>query len=168
MRDDQIIEDLLAREGPGVPPYLVPGDQGGRTAWGVSERAHPLLWVNGPPTRAQARVLYVTQYVAPFDIFAQEGLDDRIRVAVIDDAVLSGVPAAVKRLQHVLGVPMDGVIGPMTLTALHQWYPGQLIQAYVKERAIRITRLVQRMPAEDLPFLTGWITRILDFLPEPA
>jgi lysozyme family protein len=157
---DQILDGILDREGEGKPPYLVPGDAGGRTAWGISERSHPEAWQSGPPSRAQARDIYTKQYVYPFYQIPYEAL----KMALIDDAVLSGISAAIKRLQIVLGVVPDGIIGIQTIAAIQRWSPTPLVKAYVVERAIRLTRLVQRRPS-DLPFLTGWITRILSFLP---
>jgi lysozyme family protein len=111
MTDTAIIDGILDREQQGTPPYLAPGDAGGRTSWGISERAHPEAWRYGVPTRADARAIYATQYVRPFDRLTTAGADDRLRVAVIDDAVMSGVDAATKRLQVVLGVVPDGIEG---------------------------------------------------------
>ena len=165
MTIDEILDDLLVREGPGVPPtYQSKNDAGGRTSWGISERAHPEAWQTGPPTYLHARALLEQQYAAPFRILNTVGLDDRLRAALIDDAVMSGVDAAIKRWQFVLGVAMDGVIGPLTLRRAEILNQGDLLKRYVVERAIRITRLVQRRPA-DLTNLTGWIVRILSFLP---
>ena len=162
---DDILDDILAREGEGVFPYLAPGDAGGRTSWGISERAHPDLWQPGPPTRAQARVRYTLQYVAPFDSLVAHGIYDPLRVALIDDAVLSGEDAARKRLQWVLNVKRDGLFGPKTFAAIRARAGRELLQAYVVERACRLARLVQRRPT-DLPSLHGWIRRALTFLPE--
>lgn len=161
MTTDDIINDILEREQEGTPPYLVPGDAGGRTSWGISEVHHPEAWVNGPPTRLQAFAIYEAEYVAPF---AALDVDDMLRATLVDDAVLSGVSAAIKRLQAVLGIDMDGVIGAVTkrLAALQD--PDILLTRYTCERVIRLTRLVQKRTS-DLPFLTGWVSRALLFLP---
>jgi len=160
-----IIDGLLEREGEGTPPYHHPHDQGGRTSWGISERAHPDAWQPGPPTKDEAREIYWREYVAPFNALATYGADDRIRVVLVDDAVLSGLSAAIKRMQVVLGgLRIDGIFGPLTTAAVLAADPDDLLKRFTVERAIRITRLVQRRPS-DLVFLTGWITRILRFLP---
>lgn len=157
---DLILDGVLLREGPGKPPYLTTHDAGGRTAWGIAERWHPEAWRNGPPTYVEARAIYEREYVAPFRALRP----GPIAAALIDDAVLSGgAIVAIKRLQHVLGVPKDGIIGPVTLGALTHRDERAVLTQYTVERAIRITRLVQRRPA-DLVNLTGWITRILGFL----
>lgn len=159
---DQIIDGILGREGEGQPPYLQPDDAGGRTSWGVAERSHPEAWHPGPPTREQARVIYFEQYVKPFDLIT----DDALRVALIDDGVLSGVQTAIKRLQHVLGVAINGVLGVQTLSALAWGHPTALLQRYVVERTIRLARQVQHDPEHKLIDLVGWVTRSLSFLPE--
>lgn len=160
---DEIINGILEREKEGTPPdYLAPGDAGGRTTWGISERAHPEAWRNGPPTKQEARMIYYTDYVSPWVLL--RGINEPLTIACIDDGVMSGVETAVKRLQYVLGVPMDGKLGPVTLRAVQGQQPAELLKRYVVERAVRITRLVQRRPS-DLVNLTGWITRILSFLP---
>jgi len=165
---DQIVDAILEREGPGTPPdYLDPHDRGGRSHWGLSEKAHPEEWTNGPPTKARARVVMWESYVTPFKILENAGIDDRLRVALIDDAVLSGVTTAKKRLQWVLGVERDGIIGAQTLTAIDGWAEGALLQAYVKERAIRLARIVEH-DHEQARFIVGWISRALLFLPEAA
>lgn len=161
MTTNDIIDGILDREKEGTPPYLAPNDAGGRTTWGISEKAHPELWKNGHiPSKDEARLVYYRQYVAPMN-----WIDDMpLRVALVDDGVLSGVDAAIKRFQWVLGVPLDGVIGPVTLAAVKKFESRDLLKKYVVERAVRITRLVERRPS-DLTNLTGWIVRILSFLP---
>ena len=168
MNVNKILDDLLIREGPGDPAkgYLSKNDAGGRTNWGISERAHPEEWIHGPPTKERARQVFLTEYVQPFFGLASV-ISDRLIDALIDDGVMRGVDAAIKRFQWVLGVPPDGDIGPITIAAAKA-YPGNgntLLQRYVVERVIRITRLVQQRPT-DLTNLTGWVDRILKFLPE--
>jgi len=163
---DEILEGVLEREGPGVPPeYVDRDDKGGRTAWGISERAHPAAWRSGPPSREDAKAIYLRKYVAPFTPLGNIGMDERVRVALIDDAVHSGVETAIRALQRVLEVEEDGIIGPQTIAAAikangdGQWLLTRLVQA----RAHRLTRLVQRDPSQ-LRFLTGWIDRALGML----
>lgn len=163
MTPDQIVDGLLDREGEGKPPYLEKDDAGGRTSWGISERAHPEAWVNGPPSRDQAKAIYFAIYIKPFSSIGF--YNPSLMVVLVDDAVMSGVDAAIKRLQAVLKVKIDGELGYLTIQALRLWTTQNLVQAFVVERVIRITRLVERRPS-DLTNLTGWVTRILTFLPK--
>lgn len=161
---DSIIDDILEREGQGTPPYLDRNDKGYRTSWGISAKAHPDAWRPGPPTKAQARAIYQREYVKPFDALF-DVTSGGVLAALIDDAVLSGVQTAIKRLQAVLRVTIDGVIGPQTIAAVERIPPNRLQQRLVVNRAIRIARLVQS-DVSTLSFLTGWITRVLSLLPE--
>lgn len=161
---DSIIDDILEREGQGTPPYLDKHDKGGRTSYGISAKAHPDAWRPGPPTKAQARAIYQREYVKPFRALF-DVTSGGVLAALIDDAVLSGVTTAIKRLQAVLRVTIDGVIGPQTIAAVEKVPPNRLQQRVVVNRAIRIARLVQS-DVSTLSFLTGWITRVLSLLPE--
>ena len=158
---EDILDGILVREGPGTPPYLDPHDRGGRTAYGISERAHPEAWLAGPPTRDAARAIYRTSYLAPF---AALEVDPRVREALIDDAVVSGVAAAVTTLQRVLRVEPDGVIGPVTIAAAKGALDGDwLVLRVVEARVLRLARIVERDQTQ-ARFLVGWITRALALL----
>lgn len=162
MTTDALIDGVLDREGPGVPPeYLDSADKGGRTAWGISEHAHPEAWQPGPPTRDEARAIYLRAYVGPFDVLGL--IDDRVRVALVDDAVLSGVGTAIRTLQGVLGVDVDGVIGPKTVAAVHRLGGDWMLTRLVQQRAHRLARIVQVDPTQ-LRFLVGWIDRCTSLL----
>ncbi len=164
MNTTQVLDGILEREGPGHPPtYLAVNDKGGRTAWGISERAHPKAWQPGPPTKAQAREILVNLYIPPFQPL-RGYLEDEIFAALLDDAVLSGVAAAMKRFQWVLGMDMDGIAGPKMIEAVRVQNGPRLQRRYVVERAIRICRLVAADPTQTTN-LVGWMTRILGFLP---
>lgn len=164
MTNDELLEGIIQREG-GDTITNDPSDRGGRTRYGVSERAHPELWKKGPPTLEQAKALYNRLYVAPFAPLVHVGIDERVRVALIDEAVHSGPKIAIKNLQQVLGIPADGVIGPQTIGAVikangdGQW----LLTRLVQNRAKRLARIVEQDYTQ-ARFITGWIVRALSML----
>lgn len=162
---DDIIEAVLQREKQGEPPYLAKNDAGGRTSWGIAERFHPDAWKNGPPSKEDARRILTMEYAGPFLPLRAAGLSDDVLDCAVDDAVLSGVASAMKRLQWTLGVTPDGVLGPQTLAAVRQWNQRALLQRLVVERVTRLCRLVQARPS-DLTNIVGWVVRALAFLPE--
>ena len=161
MTDIDLINGILDRESQGKPPYLAPGDRGGRTSWGISERAHPELWQPGPPTRQQAYDCYQTVYVAPFAFVTTCAVDDRLRVSLIDFAVQSGVATVIKALQRVLDVTDDGDAGQETQTAL--------IHAASRARHVNNEVLTERMVidavavASNHAFAYNWMERVALF-----
>ena len=86
-----------------------------------------------------------------------------LRTQVIDSAVLSGPLIASKDLQRVLGVTVDGIIGPKTLAAITRDGAAVVAQRMVVERSLRLARHVQQHP-DQLVFLVGWLSRALSFL----
>jgi lysozyme family protein len=162
MTVDEILDAVIAREG-GAIITEDPADRGGRTRYGISERAHPEAWVHGPPTLTDAKAIYARQYVAPFAELVDIGIDERIRVALIDDAVLSGVRAAIQTLQLAVGVEPDGVLGPKTIAAAHGEDGQYVLVRLVQRRAHRLARIVEHAPSQ-AKFLVGWIDRCLSML----
>lgn len=111
MSPDQIIDGILDREGENGPDYLDAHDKGGRTSWGISERAHPEAWIDGPPSREAAAAIYRRIYVAPWEWVTYPPLRNQL----IDCTVLHGQHRTAKLLQLVLGnVAVDGRLGPQT------------------------------------------------------
>ncbi len=159
MTVDQIIEGILDREGEGRPPYTKPGDRGGRTSWGISERAHPAAWRNGPPTREDARAIYSAEYIAPLLWIPYEPL----LVQVIDFAVNSGLPRAVYWLQRTLGIGADGKLGPATERAVRSADARLVNNALVAARLLLIDQLTDH-EKDQLKFEEGWESRALKFL----
>ncbi len=163
MTPNDIIEGILEREGEQKPPYLVEGDKGGRTNWGISERAYPEYWKDGHvPDKEDARQIYWHEYVTPWNSLI--GINEPLRICCIDDSVMSGVETAKKQLQEVLGVLVDGIIGTETINAVLAISGKKLVKNYTVARTIRLARLVQKRPT-DLKFLVGWLNRTLSFLP---
>ena len=148
---------ILDREGGFVDN---PADRGGPTAWGISKKWNPEAWANGPPTKEQAAQIYQDRYIDQpgFSKIGHGGLRDFL----VDYGVNSGPAVAVQKLQRVLGVPVDGKLGPETLVALSHRQPDTLLNQLVDERLKTLVRLVQSKPNQ-LQFLYGWVTRVLSF-----
>ncbi len=161
---DAILDGILEREKQGTPPYLDPNDAGGRTSWGISERAHPEAWQPGPPTREIARAIYTMRYVAPFDFVRLAGYDDRLRAQLIDFAVNSGAAEAVLCLHRVLDLTAsaDGLSLPPTIGRDRHVHNELVAERFVFEH-----RLTQTRPA-DRRFEDGWDTRVASFYWAPG
>jgi lysozyme family protein len=156
----KIIDEILKAEG-GNKMTNDPSDAGGRTQYGISERANPNAWKDGQVTEEEARAIYYKRYISGpgFDKIN----DPRVQHFLCDFAVHSGPGIAIKYLQRIVGVDDDGVMGPRTLEAANACEPRHLVNRLVAERMKMIARLVQKSPSQ-LKYLGGWTNRIMGFL----
>jgi lysozyme family protein len=160
----QIIESIIKAETGGDPNggYTNdPRDTGGRTIWGISERANRDLWKDGPPSRDAAVIRYYERYVKSpgFDKIS----DPKLQAQLVDFGVTSGPALAIQKLQICVGAEPDGVLGPKTLAAVQAEHPTHLNNQLARERIKMIGRLVQKNPSQSR-FVSGWLNRALDFL----
>lgn len=117
-------------------------DPGGETKWGISKRAYPHLDIPSL-TVDDAVSIYVVDYLLPLQAHKY---GPALAYQMLDYAINSGVKGAIRGLQRMLGVTVDGVIGPVTLAEL-----------VATEK--RDTHHAARLIAERLDYLTsikGW------------
>lgn len=138
-----------------------PADAGGRTQYGISEKSNPQAWADGVVTEDEARAIYMQKYVVGpgFDRI----VDPRLQAQLIDYGVTSGPAIAIARVQAIVGVQQDGILGPASLAAINASDARVTNNALVKARIMMIARLVQKTPSQ-LTFLGGWCDRALQFL----
>jgi lysozyme family protein len=154
----KIIEGILQREDGFVND---PADKGGRTDMGISEAANSAAWADGKVTKDEAYAIYTAKYVKfpRLDTIPDESL----RIQLIDFGVVSGPLVAIMKLQAILKVTEDGVVGPETLGALakadSKWVNNELVKA----RVMMIGKILQKHP-DQLRFALGWLSRALEFL----
>lgn len=155
-----VIDDILQREGGGKVTND-PNDKGGRTQWGIAERSNPEAWRDGKVTEQEAREIYERKYViAPgFNKIK----DDHLREQLIDFGVNSGPGMAIMKLQNVLQVFPDGIIGPETLRAIDMVDPVKLNNKLMCERIKMIGRIVSKNHSQAV-FISGWLNRAVEFL----
>src|SRR5690554_3967496 len=131
----QIQNWILASEGGYVDH---PSDPGGATNLGITHRT--LAAWRGKPvtkqdvrnlTRAEALEIYKAQY---WRTSGADRMPAGLDYAVFDYAVNSGPARAVKDLQRVLGVGVDGVVGAQTLAAIAARKAADLIRALCDRR----------------------------------
>lgn len=153
-----VIDNIIKREGGFVHD---PADAGGRTQFGISERSNPEAWADGKVTEDEAREIYINKYVKGpgFDKIA----DKQLQAQLIDLGVNSGPAIAVMRLQEILQVTVDGILGPETLGALVKLHPEDVNTHLVIARVKMIGKIVSKNPSQ-LKFLSGWLDRALQFL----
>jgi lysozyme family protein len=152
------IDGVIKREGGLANDPL---DKGGATFEGISQKANPEAWKNGPPTDAQVRAIYEAKYIKwpGFDKIT----DPQLQVQLIDFGINSGVQIAIQKLQEILGVKVDGQLGPMTLAALTTKDPKSINNQLVIARIKLIGRIVSKNPTQ-VRFVNSWLDRALQFL----
>lgn len=102
-------------------------------------------------TKCQARQLY-------YDMFWREIRAEEVpqvfSLAMFDYAVNSSPYKAILRLQQVLRIKVDGIIGPKTMAAIYGCDREEMIDRYL---AIRFTKWAKDRQFEDCGF--GWFCR---------
>lgn len=107
-----------------------PHDTGGETKYGISKKAYPNIDIKNLSLE-QARTIYHRDYWQRCNC---EFLPDALSVAVFDYAVNSGVKRAIKDLQAVLGVAVDGIIGNQTIGAANRIPQRKVLSEYLDKR----------------------------------
>lgn len=116
----------------GQPYHVTPGDPGGATAWGVTQRTydawrdtHGLQHVSvANMSQSECALLYRAAYWQPV---RGDDLPLGVGLAVFDFGVTAGPRTSAKILQNCVGVEADGVIGQHTLQETACWSPAGLV-----------------------------------------
>ncbi len=167
MTAGEIIEEILRREG-GYSDRIQ--DRGGPTNFGITA-ATLGAWrkMGRPASRAEVRALQIDE---ARDIYRQQYIsaprldrvaDERLRALLVDFGVHSGPVRAVKALQRAVDVPIDGVLGSVTLAALHARDAGVVYRDVLRERGELMAAILQRDKAQ-LIFAAGWLRRLMEFV----
>lgn len=69
---------------------------------------------------------------------------------------------AIKAVQRLVGVPIDGVMGPMTIAAINAADPVKLYNALKEDRRQLYEALIARDPSQEV-FRSGWMARLARF-----
>jgi lysozyme family protein len=173
MEIDQIISGILKTEG--WPEYTNnPNDRGGPTKGGItlatlqdyrkdySLTADDVLSLEEDEAREIYRRAYVSRpgFGKIKDSFLMEN--------VIDAGVLHGTGWAARRLQEVVKVKVDSVVGPITLNAVNMYYNHKALNLrFTARRAKRVAKIVSRNPSQ-LVWLDGWMNRTVKFILKEA
>ncbi len=127
------VEEVLRSEGGLVDD---PRDPGGLTNYGISKRAYPSLDI-AKLTRDDAIAIYHRDYWLAAKC---DQLPPALGVVVFDAAVNQGVSRAIQMLQSAIGVTVDGVIGPQTISRA-KLAPKTALVAFTTERILHYAGL---------------------------
>jgi lysozyme family protein len=127
-----------------------PDDPGGKTRWGVSQRAYPAEDIEHM-TEARAKELFARDYWTPCRC---DQLPERVAIAVADAAFNQGARTAVVLLQEALRVEPDGLIGTKTLAAAKARPEAEVVNEFLSRRLLRYADGKAK-------YRRGWFLRVL-------
>ena len=132
-----------------------PKDRGGKTKYGISQRAYPHLDIESL-TCDQAQGIYFRDY---WKAARCHELPSGLSHIVFDAAVNHGAFRAQQMLQELVGAKPDGIIGPATLSAVASFNSQHLIARYGVRRS-RLYGRICRNNSEQFRFYEGWLNRL--------
>ena len=156
MTFDEAFDALLKHEG-GYSDHAA--DPGGKTRFGVTEAVARRRGYQGhmkdyPLT--EAKKVYRESY---WDTLRLDTVRPELRFDLFDAAVNSGVAQTVRWMQRILGVTVDGALGPRTLSALANADAAKFLAKFNGQRLFFMTSL-NTWPS----FGRGWARRIAENL----
>lgn len=136
----------------------VSGDAGGLTKWGIDQRSHPEVDIEGL-SKEEAADIYREEY---WEANKCQDMPWPVSFAHFDNCVNMGATQAAKLLQRVIGTLDDGKIGPATRLALSvacrvRGAKTVALQVVNKKREF-YKSLVEQKPAL-AKFKDGWLNR---------
>lgn len=160
---NQAIGPLLNREG-NDKLTDIPGDFGGLTKYGISQKAYPALDIRNL-TKEIASIIYKRDY---WDSIGGDDINSQpIAEAIFDAAVNHGVGRAVILAQQALmNVTVDGIMGPKTLAAINERIISQasLFLAMLLFKRLRFYSDIVTKDKTQIKFLHGWLNRALELV----
>ena len=126
-----------------------PEDPGGLTRWGISQKAYPLEDIRNL-SEARARFLFRRDY---WNACQCDQFPEAVAIALADAAFNQGAGTAIRLLQTAVGVPADGVLGPVTRAAVAR-QPAIALQDFLSHRLVRYAKGSET-------YRRGWFLRVL-------
>lgn len=136
-----------------------PADAGGLIRWGISQKNHPDVDVRNL-TKEQAIAIYQSEY---WNVCKCGDMPPALAFVMFDMAVNQGVGVAVRDLQKLLGVKVDGIIGPETLGSINI-----LSHIGVKSLVMNLTteRIYRYAALGKIGYMRGWAKRAIECMSE--
>lgn len=146
----------------GQGPHVTPKDPGGATSWGMTYGTWK-AWqaIHGQPADLTifmhaTRESFLPIFQAWFwNAMQADNLPIGVSLSVFDDAIVAGAHSAAVRLQAVVQVRQDGMVGPLTINACRKMPAGATIAGLAAARH----RYYDNLPNAPT-FARGWDHRI--------
>lgn len=149
-----------------------PDDMGGETVYGITRKGFPKLKVwasldklNGIVAKRGYKIpqdemeeierVYYTNFYKKANIGAFD--DEALAMQVFDWSINSGVSRAVKTLQTIMHITVDGVCGKQTVTTANVRHTKSVREDYRKARIAFYQNISTK--GNNKKFLKGWIKR---------
>jgi len=162
------VERLLEREGGFVDH---PADRGGPTNMGITLETLS-SWRGRPVSvkelksleRREAVAIYHVEYWSAPRFYCLEGnVPVLVLDLLLDMSVHHGPATTVKMLQRVVGVEVDGLLGPVTAEATMRRNSGMLLAGLVDERLELFGKILSGDSSQHA-FALGWLRRVGEFV----
>jgi lysozyme family protein len=92
---------------------------------------------------------------------ADDIMNQSLAELIVDWCVNSGI-VGIRKMQEVVGVKPDGIVGPKTLSAINGADAEQLFDRIWKARQQFYINIVKKNPRQQV-FMNGWMNRLLSF-----
>jgi lysozyme family protein len=111
-------------------------------------------------TEEQVENIYKKGYWDP--CWGDKIQNTRIAQLLVDWAINSGVKTAIKGIQTIVGVDVDGYMGPMTVGAINNYPPKELFEKLKAARKNFYLSIVEKDNTQKV-FLNGWLNRLEEY-----
>lgn len=158
---------LMKHEG-GSKFTNIPGDKGGATKWGIildtwikcgaDKDCDGDIDVNDLKLSTEQDAMEVSKKIYWDKIKGDCIYSQSIAEFIFDWAYNSGVQTAAKKVQQLLGLQADGVIGDKTVKAINDANPKELFTKLKNRREEFYKAIVANNPSQ-AKFLKGWLNR---------
>lgn len=147
-------------------------DRGGLTFAGITRRYHPDWpgWTyiddgkrDDPALKKLARDFYKAEFWSRIngEVIQDQGMAE----SIYDFGVNAHPVTSIKLAQRVVGVSQDGIVGPVTSSALNTMDPKIFHLKFALAKIARYARICSRDRSQK-KFLHGWINRTLEVIPK--
>lgn len=142
-------------------------DRGGPTMSGVTLKTYRSYYGSHKTVEDLKAMTYEQwAYIMKSGYWDKVGADkitnQKIAELIADFAVHSGYVTAVKKVQELLGVTVDGIAGPLTIRAINTAPLELMFNALKAVRENHYYTVVNKNPSQSVN-LTGWMNRLKQF-----
>lgn len=145
-----------------------PVDRGGPTKFGIT-LATLSIYRKAPVSEAMVKELTLDEALKVYQalywdpMLLEQVNDHRLSSIILDQAINRGCVAVTRKLQRLLGVGVDGIMGPRTIAALNLVDAKSFGLKFCFDAQMSYIEICYKDPTQ-LKFLRGWIARTQELL----